>query len=149
MKQEFESNFPTYSPNEIYDLIRKRVLDVSIFKQFKSYFEQYELWFMAAEDGHLEVVKFLIDVGIDINGKNNEGYTSLMLAAIFNHLNIVKFLIKGGVNINAKSDDGWTALFYSRYRGLKHNNKIYLNPMEKINKKIENYLEQKMNETRT
>ena len=153
MKQEFESNFPTYSRDEIYYLIRKRVLDISLFKQFKSYFEQYGLWFMAAHNGDLAVVNFLIGVGIDINSKDEYGRTALMVAALWKRLSVVKFLIEVGVDINGKDEHGRTALIFAYHwidvhQKMSDNDiKIKLIKANKNNKTL-NYLEQKMNEAR-
>ena len=61
--------------------------------------------------GDLEIVKFLVESGADVNAKDNEGWNSLMEASYEGHLKVIKYLIENGkVNVNAKDDDGWTAL---------------------------------------
>ena len=60
--------------------------------------------------GHLEIVKYLISKGADVNAKNDDGWTALMYASLRGHLEIVKYLISKGADINAKNDNGLTAL---------------------------------------
>ena len=61
----------------------------------------------ACRNGNLERVK------LDINAKNNDGYTPLHWASRTGHLNFVKYLVENGVNIDAKNNDGYTPLHYS------------------------------------
>ena len=46
----------------------------------------------AASCGHLEIVKYLIEKGADINAKNRNGNTALVEATSKGHLEIVKLL---------------------------------------------------------
>ncbi len=61
----------------------------------------------------------LIQVSVDktsdtnINAKNHNGGTALMLAARFTPVNIIKMLIDHGANINLKDNGGNTALVYA------------------------------------
>jgi hypothetical protein len=50
----------------------------------------------AAGNGELEVVKFLVQNGANVNAKNNFGTTPLIWAAINNELEVVKFLVQNG-----------------------------------------------------
>ena len=49
---------------------------------------------IASEKGHLDVVKFLISIGGDINHQDQYGRNSLISASYHGHLNILKYLIK-------------------------------------------------------
>ena len=46
----------------------------------------------ASCEGHLEVVKYLVEKGADLEAKDNEGWTALMLASYYDRLEIVKVL---------------------------------------------------------
>lgn len=48
--------------------------------------------YLAAETGHLEVVKFLNEQQADISVKDNDGCTLLHLSAQNGHLNVSKYL---------------------------------------------------------
>jgi flagellar motor protein MotB len=50
----------------------------------------------------LELVKYFVKEGIDINSKDKFGYTPLHLAARFNHLKIAQFLIDNKANVNTQ-----------------------------------------------
>ena len=58
---------------------------------------------MAAERGHAEIVKLLLDRGSDINAKNSDGVTSLMAAAEKGHTEVVRLLLDKGVDLNVKA----------------------------------------------
>ena len=63
----------------------------------------------AIEQGKVDVVKQLIEEGVNVNLSRN-GVTPLMLAASKGNTEIAEVVLQAGVNINAKDDDGWTAL---------------------------------------
>jgi len=61
----------------------------------------------AAENGHLEVVKYLLENGVDINGgatyrKDN----ALQMAAVGGHLPLVQFLLEKGGDKNQLNSEG-------------------------------------------
>lgn len=55
----------------------------------------------------VKIFKSLIGYGVDVNAKNNDGRTALMLTS---NLDIAKLLIDSGADVNAKSNGGLTAL---------------------------------------
>ena len=60
---------------------------------------------LAAVEGHVEVVRRLIDAGSDING---EGWTALHYAAWKGHLEVCKLLMSKGAEIDARGPNGIT-----------------------------------------
>lgn len=64
----------------------------------------------ACYDGHLDIVKFLIENGADIEIANRHGHTCLMIACYKSHINIARYLIECGADVNRKSVKGNTAL---------------------------------------
>ena len=75
--------------------------------------EKEDKLFNAIYDDQLEIVKYLIEAGVNINAKDKDGDTALMLASIYNNLNMVKYLIEKGANINYKNVYGQTASLYA------------------------------------
>ena len=63
---------------------------------------------LAAYDGNVALVKYLISKGADVN-RNSDG-TALMAASSNGNLEIVKFLVENGADINAKNLHEQTAL---------------------------------------
>ena len=76
---------------------------------------------MGLLDGHLEIVKYLIEKGADLEIANRHGHTSLMIAAFRNKVSfffqvnsftlcfqyeVVKVLLKAGANVSAKTLKG-------------------------------------------
>jgi ankyrin repeat protein len=57
---------------------------------------------LAAGEGHLEIVKLLLEHGADVNAKTAYE-TALHLAAGEGHLEIVKLLLEHGADVNAKT----------------------------------------------
>src|SRR5262245_51319718 len=66
--------------------------------------------FRACSDGDTEKVLELIDSGIPIDVREDNGETPLMYAAVNGHRETVQALAKRGADINAVSATGQTAL---------------------------------------
>jgi len=73
----------------------------------------------AAVEGHTDVVEYLLDNGIAIDEKDDNGVQALAKAATSGHANLCKLLISRGVSINAKDNDGWTPLLLAVSNGQK------------------------------
>lgn len=67
--------------------------------------------FLAAREGHVEIVKALIAKGANVNVGEDEGWTSLHSACMNSHIAVVRELIAGGANANvAEFERGITPL---------------------------------------
>ncbi len=81
---------------------------------------------LAARNGNLRVVEYLIEVGSNPDEPGGSGYTPLMLAAQDNSYDLANLLIQQGADVNAKHTGpggyialrGWTPLVFAVSGGL-------------------------------
>lgn len=64
----------------------------------------------AACNGDNTAIETLLKEGADINAKDNDGNTALILAASRCHYETVQLLTKAGCDVNAKNNDGNNAI---------------------------------------
>jgi len=62
--------------------------------------------FLAAGEGRLNAVRYLLDQGADINACDRSGNTALTEATYYGHVSVVKELLVRGANINFLSSAG-------------------------------------------
>lgn len=75
---------------------------------------------LASFKGYLEVAKFLLEKGADIEAVNGRGFTPLQLAVYGGHRNLAEFLIEKGSNINAINEQmNMTALDFAFVREIQ------------------------------
>ena len=65
--------------------------------------------FLAAGEGRLDAVRYLLDQGADVNARDARGRTALTEAAYYGNASVMKELILRGADVNVFSDEG-TAL---------------------------------------
>lgn len=71
----------------------------------------------AAENGEIETVRSLLQQGVNIHARNEDGETPLYLAAEAGHADIVTLLLDAGAQINARDKDGKTPLHLAAQMG--------------------------------
>lgn len=67
--------------------------------------------------GNREHVELFIKAGMDIDARDDDRSTALMIAAERDDLDMVRLLVERGADVNAANVDGYTALMYAAYRG--------------------------------
>ena len=72
---------------------------------------------MASENGHLDVVRVLLDKGAEINNKTGGGTTALMIPSQNGYRDIVRALLEKGAEVNTEENDGPTVLFLAAENG--------------------------------
>jgi len=73
--------------------------------------------FDAVKSGDRETVAISIKEGFNVNAKDKDGYTALLIAAEKGDLEMAQLLVEKGADVNAKDKDGYTALMYVAYAG--------------------------------
>ena len=53
----------------------------------------------SSQPGYLEIAKYLVDNGVDVNIQNEDGETALMLASSHSNLSLVRYLVAKGANL--------------------------------------------------
>ena len=64
---------------------------------------------LAAGEGRVDVVQYLLDEGADVNARELHGNTALTEAAYYSHVSIIKELLLRGADVNMITENG-TAL---------------------------------------
>lgn len=72
----------------------------------------------AAQNGHVNVVDFLLSQGVKISETDNGGYTPLIFAAESGSVELIKYLIEHKAKVNEKANDGMTALCIASRNGF-------------------------------
>ncbi|MBI1279950.1 MAG: ankyrin repeat domain-containing protein [Anaerolineaceae bacterium] len=68
----------------------------------------------ASANRHLDICRMLIERGVDVNAKQEGGFTALQAAAQNGQLALAELLLEQGADASAKNDDGQTALDIAR-----------------------------------
>jgi ankyrin repeat protein len=71
-------------------------------------FSGYTALHWAADGGHVDCVKFLLNKGCRIDDQTEEGDTPLHVAYMFTHRKLIKYLLKSGADPTLKNDSGQT-----------------------------------------
>ncbi|KAK0438143.1 ankyrin repeat-containing domain protein [Desarmillaria tabescens] len=92
---------------------------------------QWTPLFYAAESGHPNIIEMLLQTGqVDVNRRDHEGHTALMVAAYYGRTSAVKALLASArIDIMAKDDSGMTAYYHAgrgRWSGGDHETVVVL-----------------------
>lgn len=96
-----------------------------------------KLLFVAVNGGDVNMVQEQLLKGADIEGKDEQGWTPLIVAAWKGRVDIVQYLLKEGAKIDAENDDGSTALIEASYWGHPSVVEVLLEGGAKVNGKGE------------
>ncbi|CAG9310782.1 unnamed protein product [Blepharisma stoltei] len=101
---------------------------------------KYSPLLLASQLGKLEMVEYLVSRGADLNARDFEGNTPLMMAVIHEQTDVIKALVSFGAKLDLKDNYGYTAIDKAESRGYQNivnflSNKapeaerIYVNPV--------------------
>lgn len=69
----------------------------------------------AVRSGDVDSVRRMLAAGADVNSRDGEGATLLMMASHAGNLPMVMALIEAGAEVNASDERGWTPLMKAAY----------------------------------
>ncbi|KAK6507850.1 hypothetical protein TWF481_006272 [Arthrobotrys musiformis] len=75
------------------------------------------LFHQAVFSGKAEMVEYLIDKGANVDVRDIDGWSPIMVAAQMGYCNIIKTLLDKGANIDSEAQSGATALFLAAQQG--------------------------------
>jgi hypothetical protein len=84
-----------------YEMNEGKCVENGYLKMFR-FFDTYRLFFIGCREGHLEVVKYLVERRVDVHTTND---LALTRACQYGRLEVVKYLVEKGVDIHA--DNQW------------------------------------------
>ena len=73
--------------------------------------------YIAAEEGQIEVLQFLVEQGADKDKADNNGVTALMISASKGHLDCLRYLVEQFSEKDKASNTGATALMAAAAMG--------------------------------
>lgn len=97
--------------------------------------EAAEILFGAAEGGDVNTVRQEYLKGVDIESKDANGWTPLIVASWKGQVDVVEFLLNEGADVEGKSDDGTTALIEAAYWGHPSVVQVLLDAGANVNRK--------------
>jgi ankyrin repeat protein len=72
----------------------------------------------ALGSGHIAIMAWLLERGLSVDARNDNGTTSLMNAVQFNNLEAIAWLLDQGADPNAADDRGFTSLHRAAEAGF-------------------------------
>jgi hypothetical protein len=121
IQQALRTLEPGWGRRSVAGMLRglRAMLAETLFLLAEEVVEEVVTWlYIAAQEGHLPVVKLLLDRGADVNpAMTNEGYTPLLIAAREGHLPVVQLLLDRGADGSQANDDGNTPLLIATQQG--------------------------------
>jgi ankyrin repeat protein/L-ascorbate metabolism protein UlaG (beta-lactamase superfamily) len=72
---------------------------------------------LAAQAGHEELVRFLVEQGAQVDAGDNENSTPLDVAAQSGHRAVAELLVAHGADVNHRDQNGMTPLHFAAYQG--------------------------------
>jgi hypothetical protein len=88
---------------------------------------------LAAQQGHCELVKLLLDLGAHIHGRDDTGTTALIWAADAGHCEVVQLLLGRGAYVHSRDDTGVTALMKAVSSAHRETANLLLNHGARVN----------------
>lgn len=111
LKNDFKTIYGIILKNDFFSL--DQYINSYGINNIESNVDHRTLLMFATIEKNLEVTKYLINKGANVNIKDKSGFTALHFAVFEDNLSIVQLLVDSGCNIDSLDDQGNTALWRS------------------------------------
>ena len=71
----------------------------------------------SAEKGDRKAIQLFLDSGVDINTRDEHGWTPLMISTFNGREDVALLLIRSGANVNAKDKSGYGPMHWAAFKG--------------------------------
>jgi hypothetical protein len=106
-------------------------------KNLEIFIKGINIW-NASSKGHFEIVKLFLASGTEINARNENGNTPLMMASANGQLKLVNYFIENGANLKVKNNSGMTSLHSASQSGHYNIAKMLIEKGANIHEKSNN-----------
>lgn len=79
--------------------------------------KKYMLLEKAAALNNVDVLRLLLELGMDINSVTDDDNTALIMSSLYGHIDAVKLLIDAGASLELRNSQGNTALMAATFKG--------------------------------
>jgi len=83
--------------------------------------------------GDKETVALFVKAGMDLNARDQKGWTALMIASLQGFTDLARYLIDKGADVNARNTDGYTALMEAVYKGHSETVRLLIEKRADVN----------------
>ncbi|XP_044746875.1 rabankyrin-5-like [Coccinella septempunctata] len=97
-----------------------------LFYKLDEAFGGFTTLYIAAEEGLVEIVNYLLSKNVKVDAKNDVGVTPVQRAALNGHLETVKALIRAGADVNSSNMNGNCALEWACETGREEIVKVLI-----------------------
>jgi ankyrin repeat protein len=73
--------------------------------------------FYAAEGGHLKILEFLKEKGVNMQKKASDGFSPILCASFNGHVSVVDWLLQNGSSVDECETKNYTNLIYAAWNG--------------------------------
>jgi hypothetical protein len=96
----------------------KRLLSIRNIDMHSKDYQGKTPLFLAAMNGHAEIVRLLVIQGADIDSRSSNNQTAFMRAAIENKIDSITLLFQNGADLEATGTNLYRAIHYASFRGF-------------------------------
>jgi cytohesin len=113
--------------------------------QYHTHGHEFNLWqgletplHRAAQFNAVDVAKVLVAHGVELNARDEDGWSPLMIAALNGHKESITAMLQGGAAVDAKDKDGWSPLMIAAENRHKESTTALLQGGAAVDTKLEN-----------